>query len=387
MMTTTAAPDCTAEPWLRALHEYQGPGARALQWDASRLALLHRIAAAQDRSGFETNCTRGQIAAAEGNWDTAKAALGNTLEAHRTLFPDNGHFFSHIVQLALAMQAFPVIASFLDARHDTPDLFRVAFDDRAPHPGTNLVEVDDAGHCRFGLNPQMPGAAHADHFVNHWLGSVPLFASFCRGQDRAIGRTLMNIGDAATHPGLAYCGNTSESLLVPDNYFIDSRGYRETKERLRGLGPGWDCRASIAFWRGATTGLRTGAKDWRSLPRVRLCLIAREHHDLIDAGLSKVVQAWAETDAPEIEAAGLMRGPVPFEHFANYKYQIDIDGNSNSWPGLFQKLLTGSPVLKVASPHGYRQWYYDRLRPWINFVPVEVRHGGPPGKSAVAAHA
>ena len=46
------------------------------------------------------------------------------------------------------------------------------------------------------------------------------------------------------------------------------------------------------------------------------------------------------------------------------------EGNTNSWPGLFQKLLTGSPVLKVTSASGHRQWYYDRLKPWVNFVPV-----------------
>jgi hypothetical protein len=32
--------------------------------------------------------------------------------------------------------------------------------------------------------------------------------------------------------------------------------------------------------------------------------------------------------------------------------------------------LTGSAVLKVASRRGFRQWYYDRLVPWHNFVPV-----------------
>jgi hypothetical protein len=26
--------------------------------------------------------------------------------------------------------------------------------------------------------------------------------------------------------------------------------------------------------------------------------------------------------------------------------------------------------LKVASPFGFRQWYYDDLKPWINYVPV-----------------
>ena len=54
-----------------------------------------------------------------------------------------------------------------------------------------------------------------------------------------------------------------------------------------------------------------------------------------------------------------------------YKYQIDIDGNTNAWSALFQKLLSGSAVLKVASPGNFRQWYYDELIPWVNFVPVK----------------
>jgi hypothetical protein len=54
-----------------------------------------------------------------------------------------------------------------------------------------------------------------------------------------------------------------------------------------------------------------------------------------------------------------------------FKYQIDIDGYTNSWPGLFTKLLSGSPVLKILSPLGWRQWYYDRLKEWEHFVPVE----------------
>ena len=43
---------------------------------------------------------------------------------------------------------------------------------------------------------------------------------------------------------------------------------------------------------------------------------------------------------------------------------------SNSWSGLFTKLLTGSTVLKVESPMGFRQWYYDRLKPFEHYVPV-----------------
>jgi hypothetical protein len=29
-------------------------------------------------------------------------------------------------------------------------------------------------------------------------------------------------------------------------------------------------------------------------------------------------------------------------------------------------------VLKVASPLGYRQWYYDALTPWVHYVPVRA---------------
>jgi len=90
----------------------------------------------------------------------------------------------------------------------------------------------------------------------------------------------------------------------------------------------------------------------------------------MDAGITQIMHVVDPIHVSEIRNSGLIRPIVPAADFQNFKYQIDIDGFTNSWPGLFQKLLTGSPVLKVASPHGYRQWYYDRLKPWVNFVPV-----------------
>ena len=79
----------------------------------------------------------------------------------------------------------------------------------------------------------------------------------------------------------------------------------------------------------------------------------------------------ADTHAEdEIRASGLMADYVPITEFSKFSISIDIDGNTSSWPGLFQKLLTGCPVLKVASQRGFRQWYYQRLKPWINFVPI-----------------
>ena len=95
---------------------------------------------------------------------------------------------------------------------------------------------------------------------------------------------------------------------------------------------------------------------------------------LFDVGLSGLAQIPKE-DEKALKASGLMRGYLPILSSNQYKYQIDVDGNSNAWSGLFQRLLSKSAVLKVASPHGFQQWYYDRLIPWEHFVPVESEMG------------
>ena len=66
----------------------------------------------------------------------------------------------------------------------------------------------------------------------------------------------------------------------------------------------------------------------------------------------------------------MVRDFIPWQNWNQYKYHIDIDGNTNSWSAFFYRLLTGSPVLKIESGRGMVQWFYDRLVPWRNYVPV-----------------
>jgi hypothetical protein len=91
---------------------------------------------------------------------------------------------------------------------------------------------------------------------------------------------------------------------------------------------------------------------------------------LFDLGLSKISQIADEAVKDEIRNAGLLKGYVPSHLQQKWKYLVDIDGNSNAWSGLFEKLLTGSTVLKVTSPYGYRQWYYGKMIAWEHYVPV-----------------
>jgi len=98
--------------------------------------------------------------------------------------------------------------------------------------------------------------------------------------------------------------------------------------------------------------------------------IAAHRPELFDVGISAVEYSIGDPKAPAImEREGLYRPRVPLHTFQDHKFLIDIDGFSNAW-GLLNKLMTGSTILKVASPHGFRQWYYDQLKPFEHFVPV-----------------
>ena len=118
--------------------------------------------------------------------------------------------------------------------------------------------------------------------------------------------------------------------------------------------------------------------DGRDLPgpaAFQLCALSTKSpglRDLVDAAFTNLVQAQNPEEGDKIRAMadslGVLAAPVPQTAFMQYRYQIDIDGNSNAW-GFLVKLLMGSCVLKVGS--GWKQWYYDDLRPWEHYVPVK----------------
>jgi hypothetical protein len=184
----------------------------------------------------------------------------------------------------------------------------------------------------------------------------------------ARGSTIIELGDYTSTGAISFCASDKNSTLLPDTDFLSTRGYKSFTEDLRSA-PLWLDRINLCFWRGSSTGLITD--NWRNLPRIRLCAVASGRPDLFDVGVTDVVQFEPQEEIErELRELGYLKPATPPTDFAKYRYTIDIDGNSNAWSSLFRKLLTGSPVLKVASPHGFRQWYYDALKPMKNFVPV-----------------
>ena len=193
-------------------------------------------------------------------------------------------------------------------------------------------------------------------------------------------RFLADTTDAAHVARACFCSAVPGSCLLPDSDFIGSNGYESTRRLVNRHHCAWAERRPTAFWRGATTGQRrhmppgqsAEADDFKWLPRLDLCFRASKspqagRYDVGIAGIARIAEPHL---LARIEASGFCKPRVTRDAFLNHKAIIVIDGNANAWSALFCALLTGACVLKVVSPRGFKQWYYDDLVPWKHYVPV-----------------
>ena len=165
----------------------------------------------------------------------------------------------------------------------------------------------------------------------------------------------------------------SNRPLIPDPYCLMTKGYWKLREQMQKAKlPPWHERLPLAFWRGSTTGTKN--IDVESLALNRRYQLARLSHSWphhLDAGINRVVQcnnADAQRQVEEhLYQLKLLRPTTSPWHAALHAWQIDIDGNVNSW-GLLWKLLSGSCILRVESSR--RQWYHQRIQPWVHLVPI-----------------
>lgn len=238
------------------------------------------------------------------------------------------------------------------------------------------IEFLSGNRLNFRVSDSFPSLERRNYFINRWLPMWPLFAAVKQRHPDLIGSCRLWLDDNPSGPGLAFCGSLINHVLIPDAVYMETAGYESTRAFARRGALLWNFRKEEIFWRGASTGYRSllGAKTWQELPRFKLCLMADKlaGTGMFDMGISQIVQIWDPVELAEIEAANVKRPSVALHEFANYRHSVDIDGNTCSWPGLFTKLLMGIAVIKVASPQGFRQWYYDRLLPWRNFIPLSA---------------
>ncbi len=269
---------------------------------------------------------------------------------------------------AILNRNFSVVENYLNRKERVHETFRVTHSDNALVRG-DLFEVEFSPHhiaIRIGATEVHPAQVIADR-----LPELSSLFMLCR-HGGANGKVLVSLDDSDSIPSVAFCSSFADSLLIPDFEYLRTHAYSGHEQIVKNHAPDWSHRRPMAIWRGTTTGNALKG-DWRSLPRVQLCEIASQRPDLFDVGISSITRLENAVEAArELASKKLMRDFMKAERWVKYKYHIDIDGHSNAWSGFFTKLMTGSPVLKVASISHFRQWYYDRLEPFVNFVPVQT---------------
>jgi hypothetical protein len=175
---------------------------------------------------------------------------------------------------------------------------------------------------------------------------------------------------------VSFSSNTTGAILIPDAEFYDKHGYADARALAETNRMPWRERADRVVWRGSSTGRGLIADSDMSpanpnlIQRTRMCLLLKGVA-AADVRLVNAVQAKDPKGTLDaLRRSGILGERIGPATWLGMKFAIDIDGNTNAWENLFTRLLFGCCVLKIGSPQGYRQWYYDDLIPWRHYVPV-----------------
>lgn len=181
----------------------------------------------------------------------------------------------------------------------------------------------------------------------------------------------MSDGDQLSSAKFAYSGFDPDLTLLPDAYFFDHRGFHDAFALASAASQSWQSRAERIRWRGGLNGRGETDTGRFALDKLvqRLCLVLLGR-TLPDVDI-KFVRLIEDKRGNSIDPA-LFGERMPEPSWVDDRYAIDIDGWTNTWSNFLVRMHYGCCVLKIDSKFGYRQWYYDRIRPWEHYVPVKA---------------
>jgi len=185
---------------------------------------------------------------------------------------------------------------------------------------------------------------------------------------------LLSVEDAFNHdlPVLTFAKDKhSRSFCIPD--FEALRGYSALDAQVaEGIKKyPFESKIDKAFWRGSTTGGIFSLTNWRNFARSRLVALSLEYPQLLDAKFSLLLQAEPKEafELKQIMTKERMFGKATdIQEHLNYKYLVDVDGNSCTYSRLYWILQSNSLCLKQVSPQ--MQWYYPMLQAYEHYIPL-----------------
>jgi len=171
-------------------------------------------------------------------------------------------------------------------------------------------------------------------------------------------------------PVLAFAkhANHKNIFAIPDPEAM--HGYstvNKTIKKARDKSP-WSSKKNVVFWRGSTTGGIYNKTNWMTFPRVKLVKKGIERPDIVNAKFVNFCQG-AEGIHEFSKNPDYKSGFIKPEDSIKYKYLIDVDGNTCTYPRLFWILTSGCLLIKHDSP--YVQWFYKGIKPGQHFIGVK----------------
>jgi len=128
----------------------------------------------------------------------------------------------------------------------------------------------------------------------------------------------------------------------------------------------WIEKKGLAFFRGAGTGVYNPNLSDYGNDRMRVILFSSNYPELVDATFCIV---FCQNMGTLLNSIGKKIESAPLENHFQYKYLLDIDGNSCTYSRCRWILLSNSVLLKLVTDN--EQWYYKALKPWVNYVPIK----------------
>ena len=212
---------------------------------------------------------------------------------------------------------------------------------------------------------------HAYEIIQGRAGDALYIMANCPAEITELSFNMAD-GNQESAALLHFSSRNRDAVLVPDPWFLSTRAFEKFRRHAEANTVPWGSRRATLRWRGKDNG--AGCELFRPKHHYNPIVNARIRMTLIAASLPDTDCRFSAVKNPDLrplfEEFGVMGAPIPETDWINDKYAVDIDGYSNTWSNMFVRMLFGCCVLKVESQEGFRQWYYDRLEPWVHYVPV-----------------
>lgn len=139
----------------------------------------------------------------------------------------------------------------------------------------------------------------------------------------------------------------------------------------------WHQKIGKVFWRGTPSDLwgcggAYKTASWNVAPRGKCVYLSKYvAPEDIDAAFVPFFKIHNLVDDYQSFTA-----TVPMSEFVQhvdhlrYKYQLNLDGMTATYPGLHWRLLSGCLTFKQETDD--EMWYYKGIKPWVHYIPVKI---------------